>query len=91
MSDADTAVVSLAAFALSFAGLRQALHRGQMTAEEVAELLDLTLTALEQLGQGAAVDGARQLLEDTFRVLPAPSPKSSRSPRRRPGPPEEEI
>jgi hypothetical protein len=88
MGDADTSVVATATFAVLFAYLRQARDQGDITAEEMSRLLDYSLTALEMMGTAPMIDGARLLLEDTFRVLLAPSqpesPASERRPARRP-------
>ena len=77
MADADTAAVAIATFAVLFGRLRQEMDREQVTATEMSDLLGRSLTALEDLGRSGMIDGARQLVEDTFRVLLAASPRSS--------------
>ncbi len=80
--DGGTAAVAIATYAVLFSYLRRAKERGDLADQEIAGLLDLSLTALETLGDVSMIDAARLLLEDTFRVLFGPSPPEPPAPKR---------
>jgi hypothetical protein len=84
MGDANTSAVAIAAYAVLLVYLRRAMDRGDMTAQEMSTLLDESLTPLETLGSAPMIDGARRLLEESFRVYLAPSQPVSPVPQPRP-------